>query len=542
KCINLETKKFLQVCDPPNLLKDTFIKIRNKKSSLFILSQKGVLMSSTDYGQTWKLVEFLNTSFRDFAIIDENTLILVQENGDVLKYTKNTSVERIVLKTQEKEVNLTRVRFYDSNLGFLLDTNGTAWMTKDGGINFYPYKLGSVRLEDIVIINDKEYFVVGERGSIFKSLDGGLSWKSLPHKNISFTKAWYLRDENNAYFLVLNNFDQILISSDGGVNWKVSHTQDKGSLLSMAPINPKFGLKALHPNDDEEEFKENQNPNQKEIYGDILAVGQFSKISTGDITGEEIKWYKISGGDSIYSPYSILNFIIPLIAIWIFFLMLYTLIPNTNVPIRTGMAGALITSILFLLFIYAFGVYIKSFSTSTMIIYRALAAVPLFLLFIYGSCMIVLYGAEITATLQFKKKYIYNDDIFAGDLELEKYHFYKLIEILAFIYQEQKNNRKPIKEEKLVSRFYLSEFDLKKVLEKLNNAGYLISNEIGEIAAVVPSDELDLHEVYKLTISESFLVPPGDESNLAKHLEQKFTGIEKYSEEQLKGIKFSHLI
>jgi membrane protein len=545
KCVNVDTGNFLNVCDPPNLFREDFIKVRSKNKTIYVLSQKGVLLHSDNLGENWYITEFLNTTFRDFAIVDSSTVLLIKESGDVLKFSRPNNLQKVILKLEDLNINANRVRFYDSKLGFILDTIGNIWTSKDGGQNFTPYNLGKFRLEDIVVVSPMEYYIVGERGSIFRTTNFGQSWKDLSHKNITFTKVWYLQEGDTSYLIVLNNFDQILYSTNKGETWEVSQYQQNGNLLSMTPINPKFGTKAINPDDDDENIllqDENPSGSPKAIIGDILAVGQFNKITIGDFKEGKIFWHNLSGGDSIYSPYSILNFIIPLIAIWIFFLMLYILIPNTRVPIRTGMIGALITSILFLGFMYGFAIYIKSFSTSTMIIYRALAAVPLFLLFIYGTSLIVLLGAEITSTLQFKNRYIYNPGLLSGPKEMEKFNFFKIVEILAFTYYEQKKNHKAISLNSLLIKFSINETELQKIIDKLIDENYLLMSEKKEVLPIVPAEELTVFEIYKLVVSETFMVPKGIENNLATLLEERFAKIGKFTENELKSLTFASII
>ncbi|MDB5936218.1 MAG: hypothetical protein JWQ01_3562 [Massilia sp.] len=78
--------------------------------------------------------------------------------------------------------------------------------------------------------------------------------------------------------------------------------------------------------------------------------------------------------------------------------LLYVAVPNRFVDWRDAVWGGLVAAVAFEVAKRLFGIFIKQFPNYT-IIYGALAALPLFLLWIYLSWMITLVGALITAAL-----------------------------------------------------------------------------------------------------------------------------------------------
>ncbi|WP_332875706.1 YihY family inner membrane protein [Massilia sp. S19_KUP03_FR1] len=78
--------------------------------------------------------------------------------------------------------------------------------------------------------------------------------------------------------------------------------------------------------------------------------------------------------------------------------LLYTAVPNRYVDWRDAAWGALVAALAFEIAKRGFGVFIRQFPTYTLI-YGALAALPLFLVWIYVSWMITLVGAVLAAAL-----------------------------------------------------------------------------------------------------------------------------------------------
>ncbi|UCH52602.1 MAG: YihY family inner membrane protein [Pseudomonadota bacterium] len=80
------------------------------------------------------------------------------------------------------------------------------------------------------------------------------------------------------------------------------------------------------------------------------------------------------------------------------FVLMYVVIPNHRVRWGDALIGAIIAAALFEVAKRGFAWFVLSFATYR-VIYGALAALPVFLIWIYLSWMVVLLGAVVTATL-----------------------------------------------------------------------------------------------------------------------------------------------
>lgn len=90
--------------------------------------------------------------------------------------------------------------------------------------------------------------------------------------------------------------------------------------------------------------------------------------------------------------------VIPLLLSGLGFTLLYVAVPNCKVPLRAGFLGGFAAAVLFEAAKRGFGIFIGNFS-SYKLIYGAFAAFPVFLLWIYLSWLIILFGVELTRAL-----------------------------------------------------------------------------------------------------------------------------------------------
>ena len=79
------------------------------------------------------------------------------------------------------------------------------------------------------------------------------------------------------------------------------------------------------------------------------------------------------------------------------FFLIYRFVPHRRVHPRHAVLGAIVAAILFEVAKEGFAVYVRHAPTYNMV-YGAFAAVPLFLIWIYISWLVILFGAELTAS------------------------------------------------------------------------------------------------------------------------------------------------
>lgn len=90
--------------------------------------------------------------------------------------------------------------------------------------------------------------------------------------------------------------------------------------------------------------------------------------------------------------------LMPFLLSVIAFALLYIAVPNCKVPFRYGFIGAITAGVLFEIAKYLFAFYVTHFPTYEFL-YGALAAIPIFLMWVYVCWLITLVGAVVSNTL-----------------------------------------------------------------------------------------------------------------------------------------------
>ena len=98
--------------------------------------------------------------------------------------------------------------------------------------------------------------------------------------------------------------------------------------------------------------------------------------------------------------HSILLQAVPMSVSAVAFFLLYRLVPNRQVPWRHAVAGGLLAAVAFEVAKEVFASYMAH-APGHSVVYGTFAAIPFFLLWIYLSWLVVLFGAELTACLDY---------------------------------------------------------------------------------------------------------------------------------------------
>jgi len=132
------------------------------------------------------------------------------------------------------------------------------------------------------------------------------------------------------------------------------------------------------------------------IYWTILSLGPIILGSSIALSSYLFSIVQDQGFLSIGQQ--LLSFM-PFVIAWMAFAGVYTLVPHQRVSFRYSCIGGLIGSLLLNVGTDLFTLYITNFP-SQQLIYGALAVIPILFVWIYFNWLIVLFGAEVTVTLE----------------------------------------------------------------------------------------------------------------------------------------------
>ena len=133
------------------------------------------------------------------------------------------------------------------------------------------------------------------------------------------------------------------------------------------------------------------------IYLVVLITSPFLLGTSLAATSYLVSLSGIEEGSALFLIRLLLSSL-PFLGSFLFFLLLYIIVPHTKVHFWSAVSGALIATLLFEISKSAFALYFIHFPVYQ-VIYGALAVIPLLFIWVFISWVVVLVGAQIAASL-----------------------------------------------------------------------------------------------------------------------------------------------
>lgn len=214
----------------------------------------GNVLKTTNGGQNW-VVYGTGTAFTiyDINFIDENTGMICGSSGNI-KFTSNGGVNW----TSVNSPSVSTMYGLHSTLTptptfYAVGDNFGIYKTDNFGLNWTllsfndPNMLWTSTHYSLDVSGNKIY-AAGAYGSIQKSTNAGANFTALTHWLSPATKYDVWAQSGNGLVLVTGGkgssatFDQVLRSTNGGINWSISPIVSSATYYSLAMINGTTGF------------------------------------------------------------------------------------------------------------------------------------------------------------------------------------------------------------------------------------------------------------------------------------------------------------
>lgn len=106
--------------------------------------------------------------------------------------------------------------------------------------------------------------------------------------------------------------------------------------------------------------------------------------------------------DEVRWVFSVIRTVLPVIAIFIVFTLLYTMAPNVKIKLKSVIPGALFATIVWILGTLAFGFYVSNFGNYSKT-YGSVGGVIVLMLWLYITGFVLILGAEVNAIMHHRK-------------------------------------------------------------------------------------------------------------------------------------------
>ena len=208
-------------------------------SRLVVVGARGHVLVSDDGGASWKQarvpVRALLTAVHmhdariGWAVGHDAVILRTEDGGMTWSLTHHAPKE---------ERPLLDVWFRDERVGFAVGAYGYFLSTKDGGRTWKPRTIDKddFHLNALVPAGPGRLFIAGEAGVLYRSDDGGDTWRKL---SSPYAGSWFSAlalDANRLLLLGLRG--SMFRSENGGESWTKVRTATKATLTGAVRLKP----------------------------------------------------------------------------------------------------------------------------------------------------------------------------------------------------------------------------------------------------------------------------------------------------------------
>lgn len=227
-------------------------------------------------------------------------------------------------------------------------------------------------------------------------------------------------------------------------------------------------------------------------------------------------------GNYIISPtlHAVL-YAMPFVVAWAIFTMMYVVMPNTKVKFYVAAIAAVVSTAAFFGFKWLY-VYVQTMMTTYNAVYGSLAAIPFALLFVQTTWMIILFGAEISFSLQNVRNFEFEKDV--EDMS-NRYMTFGLLSVTKIIALHFRDGDAPMTLDELADRHHIPIRFASEVLNRLCKSGILM--ECRNDSKVVYTPAMDINQ---MTVARFFnLVDCSGVETFGMEVRDEFSSVWDYA-------------
>jgi len=206
------------------------------------------------------------------------------------------------------------------------------------------------------------------------------------------------------------------------------------------------------------------------VSGPLLVLAAIS-ITTSMQSQSFVQWILQQSyvGDLLLLVFQV----VPYLIIWIALFSLYVFMPNTKVRLKSALVGGILAGTIWQLAQWGF-IHFQIGVAKYNAIYGTLAALPVFMAWIYTSWLIVLFGVEVVAAHQSRRTFLHDfepTELSYATREATALVF--LLTVAGAFYREER----PWTLERLADEKHVPLRTARRLLSKLVATGYLLVSE-----------------------------------------------------------------
>ncbi|HYG41275.1 MAG TPA: ELWxxDGT repeat protein [Cytophagales bacterium] len=185
------------------------------------------------YSNCSDAVTSFSYSLNDVEFVDDNHVVAIGSNGKILR-SEDAGDSWIEVNSGINN-NLSNLQFVTSSIGYIIgddvllktEDGGKSWFLLQRPNTTYPY------LRNFFFVTTETGYVFGGDGKIFKTIDGGRSWRSLSNYSDHLNAGYFITKEKG---FICGTSNTLIRTLDGGKTWENIDMESFGWNIAFSDI------------------------------------------------------------------------------------------------------------------------------------------------------------------------------------------------------------------------------------------------------------------------------------------------------------------